>query len=146
MVLAKNGDKVRVHYIGKLEDGSQFDASRDDFGFGEPLEFTIGNEQMIPGFEQGVIGMQEGESKTVHIKSVDGYGEHHPEGLIEIERDQLPSGMPLEVGGMVQGNSPTGGQVAFTVVEITQSKVTLDSNHPLAGKDLIFEVHLVGIE
>ena len=146
MALAKNGDKVRVHYIGKLEDGSQFDASRDDFGFGEPLEFTIGNEQMLPGFEQGVIGMQEGESKMINIKSVDGYGEHHPEGLIEIERDQLPSGMPLEVGGMVQGNSPTAGQVAFTVVEITQSKVTLDSNHPLAGKDLIFEVHLVGIE
>ena len=145
MKQAQDGDKVRVHYIGTLEDGSQFDASRDEFGLGEPIEFTIGNSQMIPGFEQAIIGMKEGESKTIHIKCLDAYGEHHPEGLIEIERNQLPSGIPLEVGGMVQGNSPTGGQVAFTVVEITENKVTLDSNHPLAGKDLVFDVQLFEI-
>ena len=106
MAQAQTGSKVRVHYTGKLTDGKVFDASLDSSGIGEPLEFVIGSGQMIPGFEQGVIGMEPGESKTVSISAEQAYGPHRPEGVIEIERSQLPSGMPLEVGGMVQETRP----------------------------------------
>ena len=149
MVQAQSGDKVKVHYTGKLADGKVFDSSLDSSGassgVGEPLEFVIGSGQMIAGFEQGVIGMEPGESKTVNIPVAQAYGPHHPQGVIEVERSQLPSGMPLEVGGMIQGNAPNGEQVPFTVVEVTDSMVTLDRNHPLAGQDLTFEIQLLQV-
>lgn len=158
MVRAQPGSKVKVHYTGRLADGEVFDSSIDLPGespgespgdssqIGEPLEFVIGSGQMIPAFEQGVIGMEPGESKTVNIPAEDAYGPHHPQAVIEVERSQFPSNMPLEVGSVVQGNAPDGKQVPFTVVEVTASIVTLDRNHPLAGKDLTFEIQLVQVE
>ena len=150
MVRAQSGSRVKVHYTGRLSDGEVFDSSLDppgdSSGIGEPLEFVIGSGQMIPAFEQGVIGMEPGESKTVSIPAEQAYGPHHPQGVMEVERSQLPTGMPLEVGSIVQGNAPNGEQVPFTVVEVTASRVTLDRNHPLAGKDLTFEIKLVEVE
>ena len=158
MARAQPGSKVKVHYTGRLADGQVFDSSLDssadssgDFSgdsseIGEPLEFVIGSGQMIPAFEQGVIGMEPGESKTVKIPAEQAYGPHRPEAVIEVERSQFPTSMPLEVGSVLQGNAPNGEQVPFTVVEVTASRVTLDRNHPLAGKDLIFEIKLVQVE
>ncbi len=150
MVRAQPGSTVKVHYTGRLADGEVFDSSLDppgdSSGIGEPLGFVIGSGQMIPAFEQGVIGMEPGESKTVYIPAEQAYGPHSPQAVIEVERSQFPSGMPLEVGSVIQGNAPNGEQVPFTVVEVTASRVTLDSNHPLAGKDLTFEIKLVQVE
>ena len=150
MVRAQPGSRIKVHYTGRLADGEVFDSSLDppgdSSGIGEPLEFVIGSGQMIPAFEQVVIGMKPGESKTVNIPAAQAYGPHHPQGVMEVERSQLPPGMPLEVGSMIQGNAPNGEQVPFTVVEVTDTLVTLDRNHPLAGKDLIFEIQLVQVE
>ncbi len=150
MVQAQTGSTVKVHYTGRLADGEVFDSSLDppgdSSGIGEPLGFVIGSGQMIPAFEQGVIGMEPGESKTVNIPAEQAYGPHHPQGVMEVERSQFPPGMPLEVGSMIQGNAPSGDQVPFTVVEVTADRVTLDRNHPLAGKDLIFEIQLVQVE
>ena len=150
MVQAQSGSTVKVHYTGRLADGEVFDSSLDppgdSSGVGEPLGFVIGSGQMIPAFEQGVIGMEPGESKTVNIPAEEAYGPHHPQDVMEVERSQLPSGMPLEVGSVIQGNAPNGEQVPFTVVEVTASRVTLDRNHPLAGKDLTFEIKLVKVE
>ncbi len=150
MVRAQPGSKVKVHYTGRLADGEVFDSSLDPSGnsseIGEPLEFVIGSGQMIPAFEQAVIGMEPGESKTVNIPAEQAYGRHHLQAIVEVERSEFPTGMPLEVGSVVQGNAPNGQQVPFTVVEVTASMVTLDRNHPLAGKDLTFEIQLVQVE
>ena len=154
MVRAQPGSKVKVHYTGRLADGQVFDSSLDSPGdssggsseIGEPLEFVIGSGQMIPAFEQSVIGMEPGESKTVNIPAAQAYGLHNPQAMVEVERSEFPAGMPLEVGSVVQGNAPNGEQVPFTVVEVTASLVTLDRNHPLAGKDLTFEIKLLQVE
>ncbi len=136
MVRAQAGSKVKVHYTGRLSDGEVFDSSLDPpgdpSGIGEPLEF--------------VIGMEPRESKTVDIPAEQAYGPHSPQAVMEVERSQFPSGMPLEAGSVIQGNAPNGEQVPFTVVEVTESQVTLDRNHPLAGKDLTFEINLVQVE
>jgi peptidylprolyl isomerase len=153
MVQAQPGSKVKVHYTGRLADGKVFDSSLDVSGdasgdaaeIGEPLEFVIGSGQMIPAFEQSVIGMEPGESKTVSIPDEQAYGLHNPRAMVEVERSEFPPSMPLEVGSVVQGNAPSGEQVPFTVVEVTDSLVTLDRNHPLAGKDLTFEIKLVEV-
>ena len=150
MVRAQPGSTVKVHYTGRLADGEVFDSSLDppgdSSGIGEPLGFVIGSGQMIPAFEQGVIGMEPGESKTVNIPAEQAYGLHNPQAMVEVQRSEFPPGMPLEVGSVIQGNSPSGEQVPFTVVEVTDTLVTLDRNHPLAGKDLIFEIQLVQVE
>jgi FKBP-type peptidyl-prolyl cis-trans isomerase 2 len=138
MVQATNGNKVRVHYTGRLDDGTVFDSSRG----GEPLEFTIGEHHMIPGFEQGVIGMEPGQTKTVLIPPEQAYGPHNPEKVIEVARSQLPTGMPLEIGMRLQGSPPGRRPVEFTVVGVTESVVTLDGNHPMAGKNLTFDIQL----
>lgn len=117
MVRAQTGSTVKVHYTGRLADGEVFDSSLDppgdSSGIGEPLGFVIGSGQMIPAFEQGVIGMEPGESKTVYIPAEQAYGPHSPQAVIEVERSQFPSGMPLEVGSVIQGNAPNGGAGAF---------------------------------
>ena len=150
MVQAQPGSKVKVHYTGRLADGEVFDSSLDSSGdspeIEEPLEFVIGSGQMIRAFEQSVIGMEPGESKTVNIPAEQAYGPRHPQAVIEVEPSQFPPSMPLEVGSVVQGNAPNGEQVPFTVVEVTSSLVTLDRNHPLAGQDLTFEIKLVQVE
>jgi peptidylprolyl isomerase len=138
---AKQGDTVTVHYTGRLEDGTVFDSSEGK----DPLQFTIGEGQVIPGFEQGVLGMEPGQSKTVDIPAEDAYGPYDPRLVTEVERSQFPPALELEVGMQLQGSQP-GGQVArFTVKDLTDTTVTLDANHQLAGKDLIFDIEMVSV-
>ena len=141
MARAKYGDTVKVHYTGRLDDGTVFDTSAN----GEPLQFTIGSGQIIPGFEQAVVGMNPGESKTVKILAEDAYGQRREDLIIEVEKSQLPEGLKPEVGLQLQSRQPDGRIVVLTIADMTESHVTLDANHPLAGKDLTFEIQLVEI-
>jgi peptidylprolyl isomerase len=141
MTQAKIGDTVTVHYTGKLDDGTVFDSSIDR----EPLQFSIGAGNMIPGFEQAVIGMSPGESKTQTISSEDAYGEHYPEMVVVVDRQQIPPELPIDVGQQLQIQQPTGQVIPVIITDVTDSEVTLDANHPLAGEDLTFEIQLVSI-
>lgn len=141
MAPAQDGSKVRVHYTGKLDDGTIFDSSQG----GEPLEFTIGQGQMIPGFEQGVLGMEPGESKTVHIPAEQAYGAHRPDGVMEVDRSVIAPDMELAVGMRLQATNARGRPVEMLVVAINDDKVTMDANHPLAGKDLTFDIQVLEI-
>lgn len=141
MPAAQQGDTVRVHYTGRLDDGSVFDTSAG----GEPLEFTIGRGQMIPGFEQGVVGMEPGESRSVIIAADQAYGVYQPQGVITVPRAQIPPSLPLEIGTQLQATGPDGQPAYMTVIELSDDQVKLDANHPLAGKDLAFDLELVEI-
>lgn len=141
MTKAENGNTVKVHYTGTLDDGTIFDTSLER----EPLEFTLGEKQMIPGFEAGVLGMEVDETKTVKIASDDAYGQHHDERIIEIPRSEVPADMTIQVGQTLELASPEGQSVIVQVKAITDDIVTLDANHPLAGKDLNFEIKLIEI-
>ena len=141
MSQAKLGDTVRVHYTGKLDDGSVFDTSLDR----EPLEFTIGDGQIIPGFENAVVGMEPGEKKTVRIPAEEGFGPYYEEMIIEIGRDQMPPDLQPEIGQKLEVRQADGQVLIVKVIEITDTTVKLDANHPLAGKDLTFEIELVEI-
>lgn len=138
MTQAKNGDTVKVHYTGTLDDGSQFDSSVGS----DPLEVTLGGGQVIPGFEQGIEGMQVGEVKQIHIPAEEAYGPRHEQLIQTVERDQLPQDMELEVGMQFQVDSGDGPMV-LTVTEVTPDAATLDGNHPMAGNNLNFELELV---
>ena len=138
---AQQGDTVRVHYTGRLGDGSVFDSSEG----GAPLEFTIGRGQMIPGFEQGVVGMEPGEARTVIIAADQAYGIYQPQGVIEVPRSDIPASIPLEVGMQLQATGRDGRPAYMTVLELSADRVKLDGNHPLAGKDLTFDLQLVAI-
>jgi peptidylprolyl isomerase len=140
MTQAKSGDTVKVHYTGILEDGTQFDSSVG----AEPLEVTLGEAQVIPGFEQGLEGMAIGEKKTIHIPVEEAYGEAHPSLIQEVERSDIPSEIELFVGAQLQAQGPNG-PFMLMVTELAEKTVTLDGNHPLAGKALNFELELVGI-
>jgi FKBP-type peptidyl-prolyl cis-trans isomerase 2 len=141
MVQAKPGDTVKIHYTGKLEDGTVFDSSVDR----EPLEFTVSGGQVIPGFDQAVVGMTPGESKTEKIPMDRAYGPHRPEMVLEVSRQQLPPDLQPEVGQQLQVQQENGQVIPVFVTEVTESNVTLDANHPLAGEDLTFEIQLVDI-
>lgn len=141
MVQAQRGDTVQVHYTGKLEDGTVFDTSTNR----DPLQFTIGEGQIIPGFEQAVVGMNPGESKTVTIPMDQAYGPHREEMVLEVDRKQFPDHLNPEVGQQLQVRQQNGQTMIVTVVEVSETNVTLDANHPLAGEDLTFDIHLVGI-
>ena len=136
----QSGDNVKVHYTGKLEDGSIFDTSLTEGR--EPLETTLGQGQLIKGFEAGLMDMSEGEKKTIEIESADAYGEHNPEMINEIPKTQVPEG--VQAGEMLQGMGPMG-PVNVKVVEVKDETVVLDANHPLAGKKLIFDLEVVSI-
>jgi len=136
----QSGDNVKVHYTGKLEDGSIFDTSLAEGR--EPLETTLGQGQLIKGFEAGLMDMSEGEKKTIEIESADAYGEHNPEMINEIPKTQVPEG--VQAGEMLQGMGPMG-PVNVKVVEVKEETVVLDANHPLAGKKLIFDLEVVSI-
>ena len=142
MAPAANGDSVKIHYTGTLDDGYKFDSSYDHL---EPLEFTIGRGEMIRGFEQAVVGMEPGETKIVRIASDQAYGRHNPEKVIKVSRSKMPEGLEQEIGMRVQGSMPDGQTVEFTIVSLTESEVTLDGNHSLAGKDLTFDIELLEI-
>lgn len=141
MIQAKPGDTVKIHYTGKLEDGTVFDTSANR----EPLEFTLNQGQVIPGFEQAVLGMAPGESKTQKIPMEEAYGPYREEMVIEVSRQQLPADLEPEVGQQLQVQQPNGQAVPVFVTEVTDATVTLDANHPLAGEDLTFDIELVEI-
>ncbi|HVE73130.1 MAG TPA: peptidylprolyl isomerase [Thermoanaerobaculia bacterium] len=142
MTHAKRGDTVHVHYTGTLDDGTQFDTSVGN----EPIVFTIGAGQVIPGFEDAIEGMQTGEKKTEHIAVDNAYGAHREELVFTVSRDQMPEGADVEVGDMLRVGFPDGSNAAVQVAAIDDQSVTLDANHPLAGKALTFELELVSIE
>ena len=141
MAKAKQGDKVRVHYTGKLEDGSVFDSSANR----DPLEFTIGSGDLIPGFEEGVIDMDAGEKKNVTITPEQAYGPYRDEMVVEMDRKQFPADIDPEVGQQLKLSQMDGSTCIVMVKKISESSITLDANHPLAGKTLIFEIELLEI-
>ena len=136
---AKKGDTVQVHYTGRLESGQVFDSSEG----GEPLEFSVGSGQVIKGFDEGVVGMNVGESKQIEIEAGDAYGER-VEGLVQkVSRDDIDLGVEPEVGMDLAAQTPDGQEIHVTVTEVTADSITLDANHPLAGRKLIFDVERV---
>jgi FKBP-type peptidyl-prolyl cis-trans isomerase 2 len=141
MSKAKSGDTVKVHYTGKLDDGTVFDSSAGE----DPLEFTIGEQHVIPGFEDGVVGMATGETKSISIEVDEAYGEHRTELVFEIERSQLPENIEPEVGQLLEFKQPDGSVLPLVVSQLSDESITLDANHPLAGKALTFERELVEI-
>ena len=138
---AKTGDTVRVHYTGRLDDGSTFDTSEG----ADPLEFKIGAGDVIPGFDEAMVGMRIGESKDVHIAPDDAYGEHNAKLVQKIARDQINLGVKPEVGMKIEMHTPDGTVIPLAISEVTELTLTLDANHPLAGQDLHFSVRLVEI-
>lgn len=141
MQQVQNGDKVKVHYHGKLRSGETFDSSEGR----EPLEFTVGGGQVIPGFDQGVMGMTVGDKRTVEIDVQNAYGEKSQEMIIEFPKNQFPEDMNPEVGMQLMMNNGQGQQFPVTIAEVKEESVMLDANHPLAGQDLIFDIELVEI-
>ena len=141
MSVAKKGDQVQVHYTGRLADGTVFDSSRDR----EPLAFELGSGMMIEGFDKAVTGMQVGESKTTEIVSTEAYGAHNDEMVVSVPRTQLPEGMQPEVGQQLGMQQPNGQQIPVVVTKVEEESIEIDANHPLAGKDLIFDLELVSI-
>ena len=141
MAQAKEGDTVNVHYTGRLGDGTVFDSSAGR----DPLQFTIGEGQLIPGFETGVLGMNPKETKTVEIPANEAYGPHHDEMVMVVEKSQFPPDLNPEIGDQLQMRHESGQIVIVTVTEISDANITLDANHPLAGKDLIFDLELAEI-
>lgn len=141
MSKAKDGDTVKVHYTGTLENGEVFDTSQER----EPLEFQLGQGQLIPGFEKAVIGMSEGDSTTVDIPSDEAYGEVREDLVITVPKDQLPDEVEPQVGMQLQVNQQNGQPIPVRVTEIKEEELVLDANHPLAGKDLKFEIELLEV-
>ena len=141
MIRAKDGDTVRVQYTGRLDDGSVFDSSVER----ETLQFTIGKGQVLHGVEQAVIGMRPQESKTVLVPAAEAYGPHRDEMTTEVRRSQFPDSVKLKVGQRLQIKQKNGQSIAVSVLDLSDSTVTLDANHPLAGKDLTFDLQLVEI-
>lgn len=139
---AKAGDTVHVHYTGTLDDGSVFDSSRER----EPLRLELGSGQVIAGFDQAVTGMRRGDTRSVHIEAGDAYGPRRDDLLVEVERSAFPSGIEPEIGQRLQMSQGPGQTAIVTVTGVSEERVTLDANHPLAGKDLTFELELVRIE
>lgn len=142
MTQVKAGDTVRLHYTGTLSDGATFDSSQGR----DPLEFTVGSGQIIPGLDKEIPGMAVGDKKVVEIPCADAYGEADPNARQAIPRSEIPQDIPTEPGTQLQMQAPNGQVVPVTVVEATETEVTLDANHPLAGKDLTFAIELVGID
>ena len=141
MSQAKEGDKVKVHYRGFLKDGKVFDSSEGK----EPLEFTIGRKMVVPGFEKAVTGMTLGETKKISLQPKEAYGEYK-EGLVAtVNRSEIPNDINPELGMMLQVSPEPGRPSAVTVTELNEKTLTLDGNHPLAGKELTFELNLVSI-
>jgi peptidylprolyl isomerase len=141
MAKAKLGDTVRVHYMGKLDDGVVFDTTLAH----EAIEFTIGAKQVIPGFEQAVIGLEPGESLTVQVPAQKAFGSYRSDLITMAHPDDLPSDVEPQVGEQLQIPDREGGAFLVSVTDVSEDAVTLDANHPLAGKDLIFDVRLVEI-
>jgi len=141
MAKAKNGDMVKVHYTGKLEDGTVFDTSDEN----TPLQFTVGEGKLIAGFEEAVVGMEPGESRTIQIPAEKAYGPHRDEMVMTIDRKKVPENINPEVNQMLQVRQKDGKTFNVKVTEVSEESLTLDANHPLAGKDLFFDIRLAEI-
>ena len=141
MAQVKSGDKVKVHYHGKLTNGETFDSSEGR----APLEFEVGSGMVIKGFEEGVTGMNVGEKKTLNIPFDEAYGPRNPEMIVEFPKERFPDDMALELGMQLMMNNGSGQQFPVVVTQIKDDVVLLDANHPLAGQDLVFDIELVEI-
>jgi len=142
MAQVKAGDTVHLHYTGTLLDGSTFDSSAGR----DPLQFVVGSGQIIPGLDVAIPGMTVGDKKVVKIGADDAYGQLNPEMRQSVPREGIPADIPLEVGTQLQMQTPDGQAMPVTVVEVDEATVTLDANHPLAGKDLQFDIELMKID
>jgi peptidylprolyl isomerase len=141
MSIVENGSIVSVHYTGTLNDGTEFDSSRSR----DPLKFQVGDSQVIAGFENAIIGMAVGESKTVSVPAENAYGLKDERAIQEISKDRFPEGFDALVGEQVTGDNGNGQPFMATIISEQETSVTLDFNHPLAGQDLVFEVEVVSI-
>lgn len=139
--MVENGQKVKIHYTGTLDDGNQFDSSAGR----EPLEFEMGAGMVIPGFETGVADMEVGEKKSIHIPAAEAYGERREEMVMQFERSQLPEDLKPEVGMGLQMQGPQGQPVPVTVTAVDDENITIDANHQLAGQNLNFELELIEV-
>jgi FKBP-type peptidyl-prolyl cis-trans isomerase 2 len=142
MSQVKSGDTVAIHYTGTLLDGTTFDSSEGR----DPLEFVVGSGQIIPGLDVALPGMAVGDKKKVQIACTDAYGPINPEMRQAVPREGIPAEIPLEVGLQLQMQTPSGQPMPVVVVELDEATVTLDANHPLAGKDLTFDIELMRIQ
>ena len=138
---AKNGNKVKLHFTGKLDDGTVFASSADS----EPIEFTLGQHEILPGLEEAVEGMAIGESRTVKISSEQAYGQRREDLTQEIPKEHLPADLAPEVGQRLRIDRPDGEPVLVSVAAVSDATITIDGNHPLAGQDLTFELEMVEI-
>ncbi len=138
----KQGDTIKVHYTGTLNDGSEFDSS---YKRNEPIEFQAGTGQMIQGFDNAVMEMTVGEKKTINIPAAQAYGEQNPEAMMSVPRTNFPPEFEFVVGEMVQGQTETGQPLQAIILEVMDEEVVLDFNHPLAGQDLNFDIELMEI-
>lgn len=139
--MIEEGKKVKIHYTGTLDDGTQFDSSAGR----DPLEFEMGAGMVIPGFEKGVADMDVGEKKSIHIPAEEAYGERREDLVMQFERSQLPDGLEPQVGMGLQMQGPQGQPVPVTVTEVADDNITIDANHQLAGQNLNFELELVEV-
>ncbi|MDD3112171.1 MAG: peptidylprolyl isomerase [Methanofollis liminatans] len=142
MTKATQDSTVLLHYTGTLEDGTEFDSSRG----GDPLQFTVGGGEVIPGFEEAVVGMAPGETKTFTIPADEAYGPRRDDLVMQVARDQFPPEIDFAVGQQYPVEVNEGQVVLVTVAALDSETVTLDANHPLAGKDLTFAVEVVTVE
>lgn len=141
MTQVKPGDTVRIHYTGTLFDGATFDSSQGR----DPLEFVVGSGQIIPGLDTALPGMSVGDKKTVEVPADQAYGHPDPNARQAVPRAEIPADIPLDLGTQLQVQTPQGQVMPVTVVDVTETEVTLDANHPLAGRDLTFAIELVAI-
>lgn len=141
MGAVKDGDTVKVHYTGKFEDGTVFDSSKDR----EPLEVTIGAGRVIPGFEKGIIGMESGSTKTITLPPEEAYGQVRDDLIIEVKKAEIPENIKPKVGMNLQMKQKGGEVINLVVSEVKDETVTLDANHQLAGKTLVFDIEVVEI-
>ena len=141
MVQANNGDTVQIHYSGKLKDGTEFDSSAGR----DPLQITIGENTLMPKLEEAIVGMGLGDKKTVDVAAVDAFGPRQPDAVQKVERSAIPDDVNLTVGNRLEAVTQDGQTMILTVMEVDDATVTLDSNHPLAGEDLVFDIELVAI-
>lgn len=142
MSLVKEDSTLKVHYTGKLTDGQVFDSSIER---GEPIEFTMGQGQLIPGFEKGLVNMKVNEKKTINIPFSEAYGEPRKELIQEVQKNQLPAEIKPEVGMGLVSQNQNGQEINLVVTEVKVESIVVDGNHPLAGKDLIFDLEVVEI-
>ncbi len=139
MSKVEDGTQVKVHYTGKLNDGTVFDSSEDK----DPLEFTMGQGEVIPGIEEAVRDMEEGESKQVTISKDQAYGDRRDDMIIDVPKDKFPDEIPQETGQQLMLRHPEGQEFPAVIVDVKEETITLDANHPLAGEDLNFEIKRV---